>query len=1762
MGPTGKIRSRHAHEDIPIREVEVAHGRAMITFLNPSYRLSPLHATRVGEASHPGPVSDSTELTILVTNPTSLHQKVDIMSSYEATILMLSETSATSLAQSQFARSFRSKGYSTVWGQPAPRQQHREGAEDGLRGAPTGVSVHAKFPIRPSNLNRATDWYLSGRILHCFLQVGQMTIQLVTVYGIPSCHPGSRADTNALLEEAISFVRQANYPWIIAGDLNHHPSQLPAFESLRAAGCSTAAQIFEQQEGSEIPHTFKTATRNDIAILAPELASHVTKVWVDQQKWLLGHNPLLFKLRCPNEVPSLSYWPLPSSWLMFDVDSQAIARHFEQITTPIIDSDPLHQWSKKVELAVDMAMQERAARSPEQYPQTHLPRKCRGRCDNFQVKTVPHTRLIKPAWHNQYTPDVDQPSLQLRQQTRQLRRLQSLRARLNKLPTGTFTEELGLEWKAILRADGFGTRFLHWLKHRSDLAQVPMFIPSVPYLERVISEVHSVVTSGVTQHAAKRKQFAQYLREADIQRYHKKDAYSELREPSPGLLVQARVERTFGYRRLTEPQHGLCQVQLQEASELELHLPCTIVGSSEEDALQIVSVADNVVEFMLRNADMPIPTEGQIQQTQITMNPQDVASQLDQYWGQFWRRDTEHSLRHEEDWGLFFNLLDRVEPLEPMDIDLLDVNLWQDAIKSLRSGTARGACGWHADELKTLPIQCIQQLAQAFNEVVPGSFPPHLMRARVIALKKTVDADRAKMTRPITILSLLYRLWSRATTRAILLRWSQTFPAAVTGFLPGRSVQCFQYAFQHSLEQAQLHSHEPQIGGLTVDLTKAFNLLPRKPCKALLEKLGVPPPLIATWFESLNALRRHWQLGDQLIQGELATTGAPEGDSWSVCCMLSINKMLCDLLSNHMIHLHLYADNWSYWTMTPEEHVPTVQCLIDATQALSLVVDWSKSWCWATSPPHKQAFESLTTRLPDIPQIQHVNHAKDLGQTLHYRCQQYRQPQQERHAQTLQRLWKLRKTRHSLQVKGQLIQMSCLPKALHGTHLYAAGEVWFKELRTGISQALVGQHKNTQPYLANTILTDTIVDPEYYVIKHAVLAARDFLFHSTSQVVHNFLFMVSRPHRNPGQIVGPAQALSFYLSKLAWQVDSTGNIHTQEISPLHILDSPISNIVETLEHAWMLHVGIQISHRQGMRHSPCIDRQATVQELQRQPEQSQHALAIQMVGAWMTNQQKTHFAEGADGNCHLCGQQDSVPHQILECPATEVIRQQHPEATSFLQDHDQIYQFLPVIFLDAHFDFIRCIQSKMPVPLPRAPAFIPECFFTDGTCLFPTDSRHRRAGFSILAPKGSLATIADLQTFDLDTLNRYFDTIALGHQRGSQTVDRSELDAAVTAHEMELGSPVITDSQYVIDAEKLIRATPTLQMLHKKSHYDLLKRWHFLVWDLQLATPTQKIKAHQPLTGRAGHERALRVGNHFADMAVKHGVKNLHREYQALLNQMAAEFEYSQRQYRQQLQLRSDLAAFRKQLEKSKPEAILNRHTANQRRLLNWTCPDGHQFALPEEEIAAICNASRYGVKYTERLLRWLQQLRWPTADDPEQTDPGITWIELVFNFWLVAQQVILLPFARVDGTWYLDFQQVQGWTCDQTNFEDMIHQFQQSIQHLESLTRERILPKRTRQLIGSLYQLGSGTFKRGFLRRPDLPEATLTVQLVQDYVQSNLHNGKTTFTSLPVIPEKPPLVFSVFEEPMGDNPTARHQRFQLRRASLRERRSSAALSS
>ena len=91
----------------------------------------------VGEASNPGPVSDKTgkALRLAVTNPATVHKKQDEISSFGADLVVLSETSATSIVQDEMTVSFFKNGYKSYWSKSAPPKKQ---TTDSLSGSLSG----------------------------------------------------------------------------------------------------------------------------------------------------------------------------------------------------------------------------------------------------------------------------------------------------------------------------------------------------------------------------------------------------------------------------------------------------------------------------------------------------------------------------------------------------------------------------------------------------------------------------------------------------------------------------------------------------------------------------------------------------------------------------------------------------------------------------------------------------------------------------------------------------------------------------------------------------------------------------------------------------------------------------------------------------------------------------------------------------------------------------------------------------------------------------------------------------------------------------------------------------------------------------------------------------------------------------------------------------------------------------------------------------------------------------------------------------------------------------------------------------------------------------------------------------------------------------------------------------------------------------------------------------------------------------------------
>lgn len=243
----------------------------------------------------------------------------------------------------------------------------------------------------------------------------------------------------------------------------------------------------------------------------------------------------------------------------------------------------------------------------------------------------------------------------------------------------------------------------------------------------------------------------------------------------------------------------------------------------------------------------------------------------------------------------------------------------------------------------------------------------------------------------------------------------------VTGFLPHRSPTNMLYALQVQLEQALGRQHGVTLGGLTLDLQKAFNNIPRRPCREILLKLGVDPVLVHCWFTSLKRMRRSWQIQGQLYDMPETVTGVPEGDQWSVLCMLAINRILSFLVALEFptVAMHLFADNWSYHSDSAEVHDPMVELLQRFTQMLHIPIDWSKTFCWATCPVHTAAWNTVRLQHPFTQDLCQVANARDLGIIMHFRCKMTRGTQKERHAQSLQRLTPASTSKSGLQNQGR-----------------------------------------------------------------------------------------------------------------------------------------------------------------------------------------------------------------------------------------------------------------------------------------------------------------------------------------------------------------------------------------------------------------------------------------------------------------------------------------------------------------------------------------------------------------------------------------------------------------------------------------------------------------------------------------------------------------------------------------------------------------------
>lgn len=171
---------------------------------------------------------------------------------------------------------------------------------------------------------------------------------------------------------------------------------------------------------------------------------------------------------------------------------------------------------------------------------------------------------------------------------------------------------------------------------------------------------------------------------------------------------------------------------------------------------------------------------------------------------------------------------------------------------------------------------------------------------------------------------------------------------------------------------------DSSLCGLSVDLVRAFNFIPRQHSFALPEHLGVPTVVLKPWKSFLSGCTRAFRIHDALSIATTSTWDMPEGDALSVFAVVQLNflwhiyqKQFCP-----SVRACSFVDNLSLIASEPADLASGYMCLSSVFELWNLEIDLNKSYCWALTSTARQSMQRFPMKL--------VYSASELGGSLSF----------------------------------------------------------------------------------------------------------------------------------------------------------------------------------------------------------------------------------------------------------------------------------------------------------------------------------------------------------------------------------------------------------------------------------------------------------------------------------------------------------------------------------------------------------------------------------------------------------------------------------------------------------------------------------------------------------------------------------------------------------------------------------------------------------
>ena len=518
-----------------------------------------------------------------------------------------------------------------------------------------------------------------------------------------------------------------------------------------------------------------------------------------------------------------------------------------------------------------------------------------------------------------------------------------------------------------------------------------------------------------------------------------------LRSAPAGQVDSLTVHRTYT---VLEVDAGSCQAMLDPPLDSRGHSTWKL--NNEPVAISVI--ADVTCSF--EGAICPEPGD-EVEQVQWLASHKDLVEEFLSLWQPRWQK-----LPSQSDWTRITAFAAAFLPCLDLQLPPISVPQWRRAIQRFKPRAARGPDAFGKQDLLHMPVR---ELLFLLHSVEQGhcEWPQQWLLGFVCALSKANGRLDANGFRPICLMSMIYRTWSGLRARFLLRKLAVFTQYQAHGFLPGHEAAQVWYYTQALVELACQGDFD--LVGMSCDLVKAFNNLPRDPLFQVASLLGVPEALTRPWMQFLAKFERRFLIRRHVGASVLSTCGFPEGCPLSTAAMAITDLVFHAYMTvfSPRVSSFSFVDNLGFTAPDPgglAQGYNTAQCFVDM---LGLELDREKTYVWAVKAPQRKQLA-----LMGLPVLEH---ARDLGGLMSY-GRSVRNASLRARMQELSPLWKaLTRSPSPTAFKLSILSAKMWAKALHGISGCPASPSDFKLLRTAAVRAIGHAPAGSSPQLRLTL---------------------------------------------------------------------------------------------------------------------------------------------------------------------------------------------------------------------------------------------------------------------------------------------------------------------------------------------------------------------------------------------------------------------------------------------------------------------------------------------------------------------------------------------------------------------------------------------------------------------------------------------------------------------------------------------------------------------